>query len=81
MHAYKIQVNPRDLNLFYLKDDLRERIVKKESFFGFKHHISMGFNGIVGSGITSRTFFSKCDHAPIVSRNDFAEPLLYWWGR
>jgi len=31
--AYKIQVNPRELNLFYLKADLRERIVKKESCF------------------------------------------------
>ena len=27
--AYKIQVNPRELNLFYLKENLRERIVKK----------------------------------------------------
>ena len=31
--AYKIQVNPRELNLFYLKDNIRERIVKKESHF------------------------------------------------
>ena len=27
---YKIQVNPREINLFYLKDGLRERIVKAE---------------------------------------------------
>lgn len=27
---YKIQVNPREINLFYLKDGLRERIVKQE---------------------------------------------------
>ena len=26
---YKIQVNPREINLFYLKDGVRERIVKK----------------------------------------------------
>lgn len=26
---YKIQVNPRDINLFYLKDNIRERIVKQ----------------------------------------------------
>ncbi|MEJ7766335.1 MAG: bacillithiol biosynthesis cysteine-adding enzyme BshC [Chitinophagaceae bacterium] len=26
---YKVQANPREINLFYLKDDLRERIVKK----------------------------------------------------
>lgn len=28
---YKVQVNPREINLFYLKDGIRERIVKKES--------------------------------------------------
>ncbi len=27
-HEYKIQVNPREINLFYMKDNLRERIVK-----------------------------------------------------
>lgn len=31
--AYKIQVNPRELNLFYLKENLRERILKKEGVF------------------------------------------------
>jgi len=31
--AYKIQVTPRELNLFYLKDNLRERIVQKESLY------------------------------------------------
>ena len=28
---YKVQANPREINLFYLKDDLRERIVKKDN--------------------------------------------------
>ena len=28
---YKIQVNPREINLFYLKDGLRERIVNEEN--------------------------------------------------
>jgi len=27
--GYKVQANPREINLFYLKDDVRERIVKK----------------------------------------------------
>ena len=31
--TYKIQVNPRELNLFYLKENLRERIVKKEGVY------------------------------------------------
>ena len=28
---YKVQVNPRDINLFYLNDEIRERIVKKDA--------------------------------------------------
>lgn len=28
---YKVQANPRDINLFYLKDDLRERIIQTEN--------------------------------------------------
>lgn len=30
---YKIQVNPREINYFYLKDDLRERIIEKDGQF------------------------------------------------
>ena len=30
---YKIQVNPREINLFYIKDGLRERIVKVEDSY------------------------------------------------
>ena len=30
---YKIQVNPREINLFYIKDGLRERIVENEGIF------------------------------------------------
>jgi len=28
---YKVQVNPRDINLFYLNDEIRERIIKRDS--------------------------------------------------
>jgi len=31
--AYNIQVNPREINHFYLKDGLRERLLEKEGFF------------------------------------------------
>ena len=31
--TYKIQVNPRELNLFYLKENLRERIVKENETY------------------------------------------------
>jgi bacillithiol biosynthesis cysteine-adding enzyme BshC len=30
---YKIQVNPREINLFYLTDELRERIIFKDGFY------------------------------------------------
>lgn len=30
---YKIQVNPRDINLFYMKDNIRERIVAEAELF------------------------------------------------
>ena len=30
---YKIQVNPREINLFYLKQGLRERIIVKDGFY------------------------------------------------
>lgn len=33
MRNYKIQVNPRDINLFYIEDKVRERIVKTELGF------------------------------------------------
>ncbi len=32
--SYHIQVNPREINYFYLKDDLRERIIQTEAGFG-----------------------------------------------
>jgi len=31
--AYKIQVNPREINYFYLKDSIRERIVENEGIY------------------------------------------------
>ncbi len=34
--GYKVQVNPREINYFYLKDDIRERIIEK----GDKYHVN-----------------------------------------
>jgi bacillithiol biosynthesis cysteine-adding enzyme BshC len=31
--GYKVQVNPREINLFYLKGDIRERIIRKKDKF------------------------------------------------
>ncbi|WP_432673225.1 bacillithiol biosynthesis cysteine-adding enzyme BshC [Flavobacterium sp. SM2513] len=33
LSAYKIQVNPREINLFYIEDDLRERIILEEGMY------------------------------------------------
>ncbi|WP_456439899.1 bacillithiol biosynthesis cysteine-adding enzyme BshC [Psychroserpens sp.] len=30
---YKIQVNPREINLFYIKENLRERIIEKDNIY------------------------------------------------
>ena len=30
---YRVQVNPREINLFYLKENIRERIIKKDASF------------------------------------------------
>ncbi|HMU46348.1 MAG TPA: bacillithiol biosynthesis cysteine-adding enzyme BshC [Chitinophagaceae bacterium] len=35
--GYKVQANPREINLFYLKDDLRERIEKISEKFTIHH--------------------------------------------
>lgn len=35
--GYSIQVNPRDINLFYVKDSIRERIEKQGERFGVLH--------------------------------------------
>ena len=41
--GYNKQVNPREINLFYMEDDLRERIVKRENrFFVNETDISWG---------------------------------------
>jgi len=32
-NGYKIQVNPREINYFYIKDAIRERIIEKKGFY------------------------------------------------
>lgn len=41
---YKVQANPREINLFYLKDDKRERIVRDGEVWKILH-TSLSFNG------------------------------------
>jgi bacillithiol biosynthesis cysteine-adding enzyme BshC len=36
-NGYKTQVNGRDINFFYLKDDLRERIILKDELYTINH--------------------------------------------
>ena len=35
--GYKVQANPREINLFYLKDDVRDRIEKVNGAFAIQH--------------------------------------------
>jgi bacillithiol biosynthesis cysteine-adding enzyme BshC len=37
-HHYKVQANPREINLFYLKDNIRERIVENNGGYKVDHH-------------------------------------------
>ena len=40
---YNVQVNPREINLFYLTDDLRERIIEKDGKY-FVHETEISWN-------------------------------------
>ncbi len=35
--GYKVQANPREINLFYLRGNIRERIIKQNSTFSIQH--------------------------------------------
>ncbi len=35
--GYKVQANPREINLFYLKDNIRGRIIKQHSIFNIQY--------------------------------------------
>ncbi|QYA25838.1 bacillithiol biosynthesis cysteine-adding enzyme BshC [Gramella sp. MT6] len=41
--GYNIQVNPREINLFYLTDELRERIIEKDGKY-FVHETEISWN-------------------------------------
>ncbi len=41
---YKVQAHPREINLFYLKDDIRERIVKTGEQWTVVNHPGIRFN-------------------------------------
>jgi len=46
---YKVQAHPREINLFYLKDDIRERIERQQDQFSILHSpLSFDSNGIKG---------------------------------
>ncbi|MBM1107927.1 bacillithiol biosynthesis cysteine-adding enzyme BshC [Aurantibacter crassamenti] len=64
---YKVQVNPREINYFYLKDGLRERIVAKANGYG-----------VVGTDInwTKTELLQEIDEHPSrFSPNVIARPL------
>jgi bacillithiol biosynthesis cysteine-adding enzyme BshC len=42
---YNVQAHPREINLFYLKDDIRERIIRKENIF-IVHNTTLSFTEV-----------------------------------
>ncbi|NJB81679.1 bacillithiol biosynthesis cysteine-adding enzyme BshC [Wenyingzhuangia aestuarii] len=65
--GYKIQVNPREINLFYIGDGFRERIVKQES--GYK---------VLNTNLVFKTaedLFKNSDKLEFVSGNALLRPL------
>ena len=42
LEAYKVQANPREINLFYLKGDIRQRIIRSKDQF-IVHHTNIVF--------------------------------------
>ncbi|MDT0293911.1 bacillithiol biosynthesis cysteine-adding enzyme BshC [Mesonia ostreae] len=71
--GYKIQVNPREINLFYLKENLRERIIKEDEYY-IVHETNIRF--------TEKEILSELDNYPerfspnVIMRPLFEEVVL-----
>ena len=81
---YGIQVNPREINYFYLIDGVRERILEQDGkFYVNDTKIEFSQEEILAElEELSGTFFAKCDYETFVSRSNFAQSVLYRrrWG-
>ena len=70
---YKVQVNPRELNLFYLKDDLRERIVKIDGVYSVLNtQLSWDLQGI----LEELNLFPERFSPNVIMRPLFQETIL-----
>jgi len=70
---YKVQVNPRELNLFYLKDDLRERIVKIDGVYNVLNtQLSWDLQGI----LEELNLFPERFSPNVIMRPLFQETIL-----
>ena len=70
---YKIQVNPRELNLFYLKDNVRERIVKIDEVYSVLNtQLSWDLQGI----LEELNLFPERFSPNVIMRPLFQETIL-----
>jgi bacillithiol biosynthesis cysteine-adding enzyme BshC len=71
--GYKVQAHPREINLFYLKDDTRERIEQKNGKF-YIHNTSLSF--------TKEEMLAELQHNPerfspnVILRGIYQETIL-----
>lgn len=66
-NGYKIQVNPREINLFYIADGLRERIIKEGEVYKV-NNTDLSFE-------SAEALFSNTDTLEFVSGNALLRPL------
>lgn len=67
IEGYKIQVNPREINLFYNGDGFRERVVKEAGVYKV-HNTNIEF-------LSAEELFSQTDKLEFVSGNALLRPL------
>ncbi len=65
--SYKIQVNPREINLFYIGDDFRERIIKEGNLYKV-NNTALQFSD-------AEDLFKNAENLEFVSGNALLRPL------
>ena len=85
---FKIQVNPRPINLFYIRDGLRERIIQKDNFYKvINTDISFNLESILkelkkhperfSPNVIMRPLYQECI-LPNLSYTGGSSELSYW---
>lgn len=78
--TYNIQVNPREINLFYLKENLRERLVFENGLYKVNNTaITFTKDAILDEVKQHPERFSPNVIMQPIPRSYLAKPVLYWW--